>query len=100
MRILPKDKQVLSHPYRLIGFTNMFQLLNQSSTAYSYDSSFSSHKLLRSIDIHVFPQAYQWHVRAKVHVNTECCFSGINIALAMSDVFEQVDISSFSRMFK
>ena len=100
MRILPKDKQVLSHPNRLIGFTNMFQLLNQRSTAYSYDLSFSSHKLLRSIDIHVFPQAYQWHVRAKVHVNTECCFSGINIALAMSDVFEQVDISSFSRMFK
>ena len=99
MRILPRGKQVLSHPYRLIGFTNMDQLLSQSSTAYSYDLNCSSHKLLRSVEIHVLLKAYQWHVWGKFRVNTEWCFSGINITPAMSDIFEQVDISPVTRIF-
>lgn len=98
-RILPRGKQVLSHPYRLIGFTNMDQLLSQSSTAYSYDLNCSSHKLLRSVEIHVLLKAYQWHVWGKFRVNTEWCFSGINITPAMSDIFEQVDISPVTRIF-
>ena len=99
MRILPRGKQVLNHPYRLIGFTNMDQLLSQSSTAYSYDLNCSSHKLLRSIEIHVLLKAYQWHVCAKFRVYTEWCFSGLNITPAMSDIFEQVDISPVTRIF-